>query len=281
MLSDTLFLSRAEYKIILQQPDLQLVDLGGQKSNLLPPELCQILPDQPYRGKLTEEHTAAMITTAARPPNINAQSIVHQGLDLLGFRQGNAPLGAFGVSVGSEMTVVPGRILPPPGIKYSGSAPRVDERASWNLRDVKFAKGARLADWAVLLIKDNNGRDEFSGRSDPELLTTIRGFANMCGKSGMSVDRKDPVIVEAAVPPKDAADPTRFAAIRVIEATLRTITKKPSIVLVILSNGDKHIYSGLKHLCDSRLDLGKSHPPIHPPLSHRTHSPSNRVRPFK
>jgi hypothetical protein len=222
-----------------------------------------------------------MITTAARPPNINAQSIAHQGLDLLGFRQGAAPLDAFGVSIGSEMTVVPGRILPPPGIKYNGSAPEVDERASWNLRGVRFAKGAKLADWAVLLIKDN-GRDEFSGRSDPELLRTIRGFADMCGKSGMTVDRRDPVIVEAVVPPKNFADPTRHAAIGVIEATLKTVKKKPSIALVILSNGDKHIYSGLKHLCDSRLDLGKLYASCpYASVSMYALSPSNRVRPFK
>ena len=105
--------SLAEYNITLKQPDLPLVDVGGQKSNLLPPELCEILPNQPYRGKLTDEHTAAMITTAARPPNVNAQSIANQGLDLLGFRSGAAPLGAFGVSIGSEMAVVPGRILVP------------------------------------------------------------------------------------------------------------------------------------------------------------------------
>jgi len=253
--ANALLLSRTEYTITLQFPELPLVDVGGQKSNLLPPELCQILPNQPFRGKLTEEHTAAMITTAARPPNINAQYIANQGLDLLGFRKGAAPLGAFGVSIGSEMTVVPGRILPPPGIKYNASAPAVDERASWNLRGVKFAKGARLADWAVLLIKDGS-RDEFSGPNDPELLRTVKGFADMCGKSGMEVDRKNPVIVVAVLPPKDYADPTRRAAINVISGTLKSM-KKPTIVLVLLSNGDKHIYSGLKHLCDSYLDLGE------------------------
>ena len=31
---------------------------------------------------------------------------------------------------------------------------------------------------------------------------------------------------------------------------------KPAIMLVILANGDKHIYSGLKHLCDSWLGIG-------------------------
>jgi hypothetical protein len=31
--------------------------------------------------------------------------------------------------------------------------------------------------------------------------------------------------------------------------------QKPALLLVILSNGDKHIYAGLKHLCDVYLDV--------------------------
>jgi hypothetical protein len=154
------------------------------------------------------------------------------------------------------MTVVPGRILPPPGIKYNSGSPEVDEKASWNLRNVKFAKGGKLSDWAVLLIKDGNSRDEFSGPSDPELINTVRGFATMCRNSGMVVDKKDPIIAVAALPQKDYSDPTRRAAISHIEKTLKSM-KKPTMVLVLLSNGDKHVYSGLKHLCDSYLDLGK------------------------
>ncbi|RDB23947.1 Protein argonaute-3 [Hypsizygus marmoreus] len=246
---------KKKYNVTLRYPDLPLVDVGGQKSNFLPPEVCEIIPNQPYRGKLTDEHTAAMITVAAKPPNVNANAIVGRGLDELGFRQGAAPLGAFGISIGTEMAVVPGRILPAPGIKYGQGTPNVDDRASWNLRGVKFAKGARLENWAVLLIKDGNPRDEFSGPGDPELLSTMRDFAGMCRASGMTVDKKDPVMVAVNLPVRDRADPTRAAAIAAIRSTLRSLKAKPTLVLVVLSNGDKHIYSGLKHLCDSYLDL--------------------------
>ena len=36
---------------------------------------------------------------------------------------------------------------------------------------------------------------------------------------------------------------------------MTTINPKPVLVLVILSNGDKHVYAGLKHLCDVYLDV--------------------------
>lgn len=247
-----------EYNVTLRYPDIPLVDVGGQKSNLLPAEMCEILPDQPFRGKLTDEHTAAMITVAAKPPNINAMSIADRGLDELGFRGGSAQFNAFGISVGNEMTVVPGRILSPPSIKYGQGTPSVDERASWNLRNVKFSKGARLENWAVLVILDGNSRDEFSRPDDPELQATYRGFASMCRSSGMSVDQKDPPVVAARLPQKTPTDPTRAAAVNTIRQQLTSLKTKPSLVLVLLSNGDKHVYAGIKHLCDCYLDLGQS-----------------------
>ncbi|KAF8153048.1 argonaute-like protein [Crassisporium funariophilum] len=246
---------KKKYKITLKYPELQLVDVGGQKANLLPAELCEILPNQPFRGKLTDEHTANMITVAAKPPNINANSIVGRGLDELGFRQGAAPqLNAFGISIGNEMTVVPGRILASPGIKYGQGTPSVDDRASWNLRNVKFAKGGRLENWAVLVILDG-GRDEFASPTDPDLQATYRGFAAMCKVSGMYVDPKDPAVVAARLPPKTYSDPTRAAAVAAIRTSLMSMKSKPLLVLVILSSGDKHVYSGMKHLCDVYLDL--------------------------
>ncbi|KAG6380186.1 PAZ domain-containing protein [Boletus reticuloceps] len=70
---------KRKYNIRLQHPDLQLVDVGGQKTNYLPAEVCEILPDQPFRGKLTDENAAAMITIACQPPNVNGEAIVNQG----------------------------------------------------------------------------------------------------------------------------------------------------------------------------------------------------------
>ena len=247
-----------EYNVTLKHPDIPLIDVGGQNTNLLPAEMCEILPDQPFRGKLTDEHTAAMITVAAKPPNINAMSVVDRGLDELGFRGGSAQSNAFGITVGDEMTVVPGRILSPPGIKYGQGTPSVDERASWNLRNVKFIKGERLENWAVLVILDGNNRDEFSRPDDPELQATYRGFSSMCRNSGMSVEQKDPPVILAHLPPKTHSDPTRAAAVGTIKQQLMTLKKKPSLVLILLSNGDKHVYAGIKHLCDTQLDLGLS-----------------------
>ena len=248
----------SEYQKKLNFPDMPLIDVGGpNKANLLPAELCDILPGQSFKGKLTDEHVASMITVAAKPPNINAASILQYGIESLGFRPGSSSqLGAFGISIGNEMAIVPGRILVPPRIQYGQGNPSVDDKASWNLKQVKFARGGTLQNWAVLVIIDGNQRDEFKGPNDPELMATLKGFADMCKSSGMNVPPGQPKIIGAQLPRKHGADPTRAAAINAIRTSIMTLKPKPTLLLVILSNGDKHIYSGLKHLCDTNLDLG-------------------------
>lgn len=245
----------SEYRTTLKFPDLQLVDVGGAKQNLLPAELCIILPNQAFKGKLTDDQTAQMIKVAAKPPNINAQAIVNQGIKELGFLNDSVQLNTFGVQVSSDMVVVPARRLPNPDVHYATGKAQVDDKASWNLRSVKFTRGARLDNWAVLVIRDG-GRDDFERPDDPGLQAIYRGLAQMCKQSGMQVGAGDPRIIAANLPRKDSAnDPTRQAAITVIENMLKKSGSKPSIVLVILSSGDKHIYSGIKKLCDTVLDL--------------------------
>lgn len=230
------------------------MDVGGQKQNLLPPEVCEIIPDQPYRGKLTDEHTAEMIKVAAKPPNINAGLIVNEGLNNLGFKQSAGPLNAFGIGIGQEMAVVPGRLLPPPGVNYGQGKPNVDDKASWNLRSVKFAVGGTLSQWAVLVIGDG-GREEFQGPGDPELKRTVKGLADMCRTSGVRVEG-EPLFAGARLPRKSGDDPIRGEAIKAIrDAVTKGYPKKPSMILVILSSSDKHVYNGLKHLLDVYLKV--------------------------
>lgn len=65
----------------------------------------------------------------------------HHDLD---FRPPELAIQAFGMHIDSDMTVVPGRILPEPSIKYLQSTSSIDARASWNLKGIKFAVGAVL-----------------------------------------------------------------------------------------------------------------------------------------
>lgn len=227
---------------------------GGGKANLLPPEVCEILPNQPFRGKLLDEHTSEMIKVACRFPNVNANAIVNRGIHELGFVGQNDTLNAFGTAVGNELAVVPGRILPLPTIKYSRGNTNIDERASWNLRDVRFATPGKFAEWAALLIQDG-GRDEFEGENDQALDKILLDFSKMCSKSGVDFPRKKPQVYSVQLARKTKEDLVRQASIDKIREVFQRMRPKPDFLLVILSNGDRHIYSGLKHQADVYADM--------------------------
>jgi len=76
-----------EYNITLWQADLPCVNVGTrEKAILLPPELATVLPGQSFKGKLLDEQTREMITYACRRPKQNAESIVGEGLSILGLK---------------------------------------------------------------------------------------------------------------------------------------------------------------------------------------------------
>ncbi|QRW22769.1 argonaute-like protein [Rhizoctonia solani] len=208
----------------------------------------------PFRGKLPDEYGAAMIRVACQPPNVNATSIIGEGLSSLGLVGDSSPLEQMGIRVKSQMATVPGRILPAPKVHYNNRASVHVSNGSWNLRDVRFAVGTKLDNWAVLFIQDG-GRDDLSVETGGPIAMS---FAAICGKVGMAVNtRKAPPMRDVSLPSKkeDASPLTRPRAVDTIRRALLTINPKPKIVLIVLSNQDKAIYNGIKHLCDVYLDV--------------------------
>ncbi|CAE6438640.1 unnamed protein product, partial [Rhizoctonia solani] len=247
---------KRKYNMTLQNPLLPLVDIGGTKDRpiLVPPEVCTILPGQPFRGKLNDEQTAKMILVACQPPNANATSITGDGLSSLGLVGNNSPLEQMGLRVKAQMATVPGRILPAPKIYYNNRTPAQISNASWNMRDVRFAVGAKLESWAVLFIQDG-GQTDMSAATGGSV---VMSFAGMCSKSGMTVNqRQAPAMRDVQLPSRmgDVSPLTRPRAIEAIERALKTINPKPRIVLIVLSDMNKAVYNGIKHLCDVRLDV--------------------------
>ncbi|OBZ66780.1 Protein argonaute MEL1 [Grifola frondosa] len=224
-------------KVNARQHSFQTDEYGKVTVEQYFKRMCTILENQPFRGKLLDEHTAKMILVACQPPNVNAQAIVGRGLDELGFRQGAAPMDAFGIRVGNEMAVVPGRILNPPTVRYSQGAAQIDDRASWNLRNVRFSVGAKLEKWAVLLIKDGNPRDE---------------YVSEVGDDGR---QSPPAYAVAQLPRKSNDDPIRRVAIQAIRTALMGIKSSRSWSLLFCPTEIGTYTLWLKHLCDVYLDV--------------------------
>jgi len=240
--------SSPEYKINLPL-DALVVDIGSRiKANYVPAELCEILPNQAFKGKLSDQHTASMITYACNPPAKNARSIVGDGLQYLGLL-GTQTLKNFGLDVNKNMTIVPARILSPPRISYASNASAgiIAEKASWNLRGVKFFKGAQLKNWGVFAVITS--QNDFKSPADPELAALIQTFKKACTDSGMAT--VDPTKVHGAkVQPND---PKLHDVLRNGLSVLAQL--KLSYVLVILSDTNKRVYAAIRNICDRELGL--------------------------
>ena len=221
---------------------------------LLPAEVCIILPNQAFLGKFTRDHTKMMVDCAAQPPNVNATTIVDEGLKLLGFTDSTSPRDSFGVTIDPKMVVVPGRILKPPKVEYGKSTPDIDDKkASWNLRGVKFIQaGRKLENWVVLSIHDDDKQ------APPPLSPTqqlVTEFIKVCQNSGTQAITQ-PKYIQISLPPFNRDDPLRENAVNAIEQRMKQIKPNPNLALILLSNNDKTIYSGIKRVFDTVLDIG-------------------------
>jgi eukaryotic translation initiation factor 2C len=130
------------------------------------------LPNQPYRGKLSANQTRAMIDIACLAPSINQAEIYRNGLPQMGIQPVSDALTRFGISLGTQMAVVPGRILDPPKVAYADRQLQIKDSA-WNLRDVQFRKGAKIGPCVAVVMNERRG--DFDNPEDQE-LARVRWF---------------------------------------------------------------------------------------------------------
>jgi eukaryotic translation initiation factor 2C len=244
------------YNIKLKEPDTPLVDIGNsEKPVYIPAELCRIERGEPYFGKLGRDETTAMLGYASRRPAKNAKLIVEQGLSRLGYTPTTPVLDAFGVHVSGEMSVIPARELPAPKVTYGKSSLQV-EGGSWNLRNVKFHRGSKAPNWAVLVVNDGVQDLSFANKTDPRLVGFLDAFANKCNSIGMGLALKPSTILATNDLSTIPDQKRRPAAIERISQTIQRLQnmKSVSFILVLLQTPDDIIYPAIKRLC--AVDFG-------------------------
>jgi len=236
---------------------MPLIDLGApRKPRYIPAELCEIEPGEPHFGKLSPNETTEMLRVASRKPGANATLIVGTGLPRMGINPATSVLGNFGIRISTQMTVIPGRELPPPKVTYSKGFAKV-ANGSWNIMDIKFHHGAKMGNWKVLVVRDGVEALSFQGAGDPKLTTFIKAFADKCGKSGMNIGTGPPVIRPTDQLPPIKSDPGRVKALTAIERSIEGFgePKNISFILVLLQKRDDFIYPGIKRLCSVKFGV--------------------------
>lgn len=253
-------MNSAEYpNLPLQHADrLPVINVASKEKPVwIPAELCEIVRGIPFRGKLGDIQTSTMLQLACNPPVTNAQTIMNEGFQKLGFSPGALaePISNFGVTISTTMAVIPARVLPAPGLSYRNNNRPNTRDGSWNILDVKFQRGGNMENWAVLVVLEQ-GKDRFKGSRDPEMWKLIQGFRNKCASAGMAAPNEQPRLEAAGpLPPQSSEDPFRQGAINKLKTAVeKLMNPRPSFILVLLDHRDNYIYPGLKKLCD--LELG-------------------------
>ncbi|KAF7986868.1 hypothetical protein HWV62_12604 [Athelia sp. TMB] len=251
------------HNITLRHPNLPVFDVSGPNSKrptYIPAELCEIEHGESYRNKLDGDETANMIKYAAQRPGVNADAIVNRGPRTLGLNEPVSPISGFGITISPEMAAIPARQLPAPSLNYKVGRANIRD-GGWNILDVKFHRGAVVDTWWVMVVRDGP-QSMIQAPNDPRLTKLIQGFKRKCLSSGMQV-RSDARLV-AVMLDNPKVDPNRKSSIDKIRQVIKENIaadkgKKPSFILVLLSNIDNFIYPGIKRIGDVEIGVHTVH----------------------
>lgn len=221
---------------IVADAKLPLVNLGTRdRPEYMLAELCDIVPGQPMKARLTPSEQDAMIKFACRSPPENAISLTTKGRGLLCLDDDNTLLSSFGVSVAKSLLTVKGRELSPPMVLYSGGKPVKPDQGGWTMRGVRVVKaGDRMTNWSFMYsAQSHNGA--------AAIKRTVSKFAGHCRTTGLDI----------APAPTGNGVAVQFAPHEVsIKAAFKALPKGTQFVLVVLPKKDTALYNVIKKVAD-------------------------------
>ncbi|KFZ01526.1 hypothetical protein V501_09952 [Pseudogymnoascus sp. VKM F-4519 (FW-2642)] len=224
----------------------------GTRANpmYMPVDCCVVIPGQSSMKKLDPDQTAEMIRFACRKPHLNAQSITSDGLAVLGFdAKSKSNLGLFGINVNTNMITVPGRILPPPVVKYQGKNTVNPRGGQWNMMGVKFTQGSKLPSWTYVWITRKgrkgliNGEDHIS-----RIMAEFQGMMNASGLGAPPPMKGKEIVIDVGHngPSNDELIDSMFKM---------AATGKVGLMVVVLPDTDAAMYNAVKYAGDIKYGI--------------------------
>ncbi|KAI8321123.1 Piwi-domain-containing protein, partial [Martensiomyces pterosporus] len=235
---------KRRYNIALRYPFLPGV--VGKKGSAFPIELCEVVENQRYKGKLDERQTADMVKFACQRPSENQNRIIDV---LRQLNLGQAPvIKAFGLALPSSLTEVESRVLPAPTINYgrqSREASLTPSGGAWNMRDkCVLTSGMPLKYWAVLVLANKRFVPESS------MQHFVTSLVRMCNQTGYRIEQPHPPIAYGN-PNADISREMRKACdmIRLPPGTA------PQLLLVVLPSTNTVMYQTVKNCAYTTLGI--------------------------
>ncbi|KAK4556352.1 Protein argonaute [Recurvomyces mirabilis] len=225
-----------KYNIRLQHPDLPLCKMTKGKSTVLPMEVLKIKGNERYAFKMDERQTSNMIKFAVEPPPQRWNAIQH-GLVLK----------HFGVEIDSQRTVVDGRLIAPPVVKFGQGEAKPGTSGRWDLKGKKFLQPnpAPLKSWGVCVIPGRRG-----GKPDKAIVENFMNeFVKIYGMHGGKVENKKPTFILAN------GDDVGTWVTDAWNKTGNANNARPQIMVFILPDKDSNTYGRIKRSAECRYGV--------------------------
>ncbi|KAI1763097.1 Piwi-domain-containing protein [Hypoxylon sp. FL1150] len=149
---------KEKYRMPLVSPNEPVINVGTLgRPVYLPVEVCNVVPGQAAKAKLSAAQMKEMITLAACGPGTNAHEIYTNGFKTTGLDTGTnsmTKLKQSGFTSVKKLIAVPARVLVPPRPLYYNNKPSDTKDGSWNLRERHFRKCGKLklAPWSYIML---------------------------------------------------------------------------------------------------------------------------------
>ncbi|KAI5807574.1 Piwi domain-containing protein [Peziza echinospora] len=252
------------YGLPLRYPDYPLVNVGTREKPInIPPELLEIEAGQRYKG-MDPSLTEQMIKLACEGPQNNRERIIEEGLRTLGHHVNLNPAGLplstqFGISVSTNMALIPARVLPQPAILYGrknvlkGSPSNTKSKGAWNLTSRSFLSCTALNMIEFTIFALN--LSPLEGRNIRDWL--MKPLLSECVRLGMTSQAMDVDRMKYKFVPTVAHGAPNTIRKEQIEQRFIEIASHPGkkMILVILPSKDRSEYALVKYLGDVRYGI--------------------------
>ena len=142
-----------KHKKRLGFPGLPCLHVGKKEGHVfIPLELCNVVPDQHCRKKLSDYQTSQMIRHTVQPAYRREKNIL-QNVKGASFNS-DPRLRDLDIAVTNRMVEFNGRILPQPTLTYRQKriATLDAKQGAWDMKGIQFHEGVEIRTWAIVVF---------------------------------------------------------------------------------------------------------------------------------
>ncbi|CAB4387407.1 unnamed protein product [Rhizophagus irregularis] len=209
--------------------------------NCFPLEVCEILPDQPFKGDITDNGRADMIKFTCVKPRERFQSIRDAIHNVFRYGQ-DENLRSINMGVDTEMIVVEGRVLPPVSISFNKDRGQQNQKVDtgrWNFVSQVIQDGKKLTNWSILAL---------SGDHQNAIAQFGRQLTETLNKKGMNIVNQPAVVIF------NQHGDIKRGLTQAAERARMNKDEPVQLVLVVMRERSR-LYSDIKRIAETELSI--------------------------